>query len=165
MTMGNEETAMTAITVRTITLGIGAPHPLTAITLGRAGAFLRKAQVAMEQAGYLVQTTRIATRPLLGDLADWDGAAIVEYAARLQTLCDAEGMAFCSLGPAPADVPTFPLSRLSLLPEILVSHPALNATVQLASVAHAVRYEAAQPTAEVMRQLAAYDNGMPNFRF
>ena len=50
---------MTAITVRTITLGIGAPHPLTAVTLGRAGAFLRKAQAAMEQAGYLVQTTHV----------------------------------------------------------------------------------------------------------
>ncbi|HEY7341777.1 MAG TPA: DUF711 family protein [Ktedonobacterales bacterium] len=156
---------MTAITVRTITLGIGAPHPLTAVTLGRAGAFLRKAQAAMEQAGYLVQTTRIATRPLLADLADWDDAAIVEYAAQLQTLCDAEGIAFCSLGPAPVDAPEFPLGRLALLPEILVSHPALNATVQLASVAYGVRYEAAQPTAEVMHRLAAFDNGMPNFRF
>jgi uncharacterized protein (UPF0210 family) len=156
---------MTAITVRTITLGIGAVHPLTAVTLGRAGAFLRKTQAAMEQAGYLVQTTRIATRPLLADLADWGDTAIIDYAANLQLLCDAEGIAFCSLGPAPADVPEFPLDRLGMLAEILAPHPALNATVQLASVAHGVRYDAARPTAEVMHRLAAYDNGMPNFRF
>src|SRR5690349_15792115 len=133
MAIGARRRAMTAITVRTITLGIGAPHPLTAVTLGRASAFLRKAQAAMEQAGYLVQTTRIATRPLLTDLADWDDAAIVGYAAQLQTLCDAEGIAFCSLGPAPANAPEFPLERLALLPEMLVPHSALNATVQLAS--------------------------------
>ncbi|HEU5347563.1 MAG TPA: DUF711 family protein [Ktedonobacterales bacterium] len=156
---------MAPIIVRTITLGIGAAHPLDAASLTRAGAFLRQAQTAMEQAGYTVQTTRIATRPLLADLADWDNAAVVGYAASLQAMCAAEGIAFCSLGPAPADDPSFPLARLALLPDILVPHPALNAAVQLASVANGVRYEAAQPTAGVMRALAAHDGGMVNFRF
>lgn len=156
---------MTSIIIRTITLGIGAAHPLEPETLSRAAAFLRQAQAAMEQAGYVVQTTRIATRPLLADLADWDDAAVIDYAARLQAMCAAEDIAFCSLGPAPADVPAFPLDRLALLPEILAPHPALNATVQLASAAHGVRYEAAQATAEAMRALASHDGGRSNFRF
>lgn len=156
---------MAPIIVRTITLGIGAAHPLDEATVARAGAFLRQAQTAMEQAGYIVQTTRLATRPLFTDLAEWDGAAITEYAAALQGMCAAEGIAFCSLGPVEADQPRFPLERLALLPEVLASHPALNATVQLASAAHGVRYAAAHPTAEVMRTLATFDGGMANFRF
>jgi uncharacterized protein len=156
---------MTPIIVRTITLGIGAAHPLDAATLARASAFLRQTQATMEQASYTVQTTRIATRPLFADLAAWDDADIVKYAADVQEMCAAEGIAFCSLGPAPADQPTFPLERLALLPEILAPHPALNATVQLASTEYGVRYEAALPTAEVMHALATYDGGMVNFRF
>lgn len=151
--------------VRTITLGIGMAHPLNAASLTWASAFLRLAQREMEQAGYTVQTTRIATRPLLADLADWDDAAIVQYASSLQAMCETEGIAFCSLGPAPADDPTFPLARLTLLPEILAPHPALNATAQLASAAYGVRYEAALPIAQVMHTLAAHDGGMVNFRF
>ena len=156
---------MAPMIVRTITLGVGAPHPLPAAALARAARFLRGAQAGMEQAGHTVQTTRIATRPLLADLADWDDAAIVRYAATLQAHCDAEGIAFCSLGPAAADAPDFPLDRLALLPEIIAPNAALNATVQLASVANGVRYEAALPTAQVMRQLAASESGMANFRF
>ena len=156
---------MTPTIVRTITLGVGAPHPLPAAALGRAARFLRGAHAEMEQAGYTVQTTRIATRPLFTDLADWDDVAIVAYAAELQARCEAEGIAFCSLGPAPADAPEFPLDRLALLPEIVAPHAALNASVQLATVGNGVRYEAARPTAAVIRQLATHDNGMANFRF
>ena len=156
---------MTPTIVRTITLGVGAPHPLPAAGLARAARFLRGAHAEMEQAGYTVQTTRIATRPLFTDLADWDDVAIVAYAAELQARCEAEGIAFCSLGPAPADAPDFPLDRLALLPEIIAPHAALNASVQLATVGNGVRYEAARPTAAVIRQLATHDNGMANFRF
>ena len=156
---------MTPTIVRTITLGVGAPHPLPAAALARAARFLRGAHAEMEQAGYTVQTTRIATRPLFTDLADWDDVAIVAYAAELQARCEAEGIAFCSLGPAPADAPEFPLDRLALLPEIVAPHAALNASVQLATVGNGVRYEAARPTAAVIRQLAMHDNGMANFRF
>ena len=156
---------MAPIIVRTITLGVGAPHPLPAATLARAATFLRDAQAELERAGCTVQTTRIATRPLFIDLADWDDAAIVRYAAELQARCEAEGIAFCSLGPAPADTPDFPLDRLALLPEVIAPNAALNASVQLASVAHGVRYEAALPTAEVIRRLATAEDGMANFRF
>ena len=156
---------MTPTIVRTITLGVGAPHPLPAAALGRAARFLRGAHAEMEQAGYTVQTTRIATRPLFTDLADWDDVAIVAYAAELQARCEAEGIAFCSLGPAPADAPDFPLDRLALLPEIIAPHAALNASVQLATIGNGVRYEAARPTAAVIRQLATHDSGMANFRF
>ncbi|MGZ3681850.1 MAG: DUF711 family protein, partial [Ktedonobacterales bacterium] len=65
-----------AVTIRTITLGIGDPHPLSAEAIGQAGSFLRQARGAVEAAGYVIQTTRIATRPVLEDLAALDDAAV-----------------------------------------------------------------------------------------
>lgn len=152
-------------TIRTITLGLGEPHPLSEAAIQRAAALLGAAQRQAEAAGYTVQTTRIATRPLIEDLAAADDAAIEAYAQALQGYCDAHGIAYCSLGPAPADDPGFPLERIALLPRLLAPHAALNATVQLASAAHGVRYEAALPAARAMRDLAERGGGKANFRF
>ena len=153
------------VTIRTITLAVGDPHPLTGDAFARAGDFLRRAQEAVEAAGYTLQTTRIATRPVLGDLAALDDAAVAIYAGDVQRWCEAEGIGFCSLGPAPADDPAFPVERIGLLPQLLLSNEALNASVQLASERYGVRHEALLPTAQVMGALAKVQGGEVNFRF
>lgn len=154
-----------AVTIRTITLSIGDAHPLDAAAIARAGSFLRQARSAAEEAGYTLQTTRIATRPVLEDLAALDDAAIVIYAADLQRWCEAEGIGFCSLGPVPADDPAFPVERIGLLPQLLLPNEALSASVQLASERYGVRFDALPPTAGVMRALAEVQGGEVNFRF
>lgn len=151
--------------IRTITVGIGDPHPLSEATLDRAAAMLATARERTAQAGYELQTTRIATRPLLTDLQQWDDAAILQYTARLQAMCAAREIAYCSLGPAPADDPTFPLARIALLPALLADAPALNATVQLASPERPPRFAAALAAAEAMADLAERTAGDGNFRF
>lgn len=151
--------------IRTITLGIGDPHPLDAATLDRAAAFLVEARERATAAGYEVQTTRIATRPLLAGLAEWEDAALLDYAARLQAMCATREIAYCSLGPAPADEPTFPLARVKLLPAMLADAPALSATVQLASAGKPPHFAAALATAQAMRELAERSAGEANFRF
>lgn len=156
------------VTIRTITLSIGDAHPLAEEQIARAAEFLQNAQAATEATGYTVQTVRIATRPLLADMADMAGvndAAIERYAARLQEWCAESEIAYCSLGTAPADDPAFPVERIALLPRLLAPHEALNATVQLGSAANGVRYEAALPTALAMRALAEHGDGDANFRF
>lgn len=152
--------------IRTITLGISSPHPLDEAIMDRAAAFLATARErATTATGYELQTTRVATRPLLIDLAAWDDTALREYAARLQGMCAARNIDYCSLGPAPADDPAFPLARIALLPDLLADAPALNATVQLASPAHGPRFAAALATAQAMRDLADRTAGEANFRF
>ncbi|WIG58883.1 MAG: hypothetical protein OJF49_001630 [Ktedonobacterales bacterium] len=166
MVTSAEATTALARTIRTITLGIAERHPLDERTVARAGTFLREAQAAAEVAGYSVQTTRIATRPLLADMGERTDAEIVAYVAALQGYCDVHGITFCSLGPVPADDPVFATERIALLPELLLPHEAMSATVQLASLAHGVRYAAALPTARVIRALAEGGvNGEANFRF
>ena len=152
-------------TIRAITLFIGDAHPLDGAVFARAAAFQRQAQARAEAAGYVVQTTRIATRPLLEDLGDWDDAALLAYAADLQRICEEEGTPFVSLGPAPAWDPNFPLERLPLLVDLLGPHPALNATAQVAWGEHPPRYPAALAAARVMRGLADASAGEANFRF
>lgn len=152
-------------TIRTITLGIAEPHPLGADTIARAAAFLGRARAEAEAAGYEVQTTRIATRPLLADMANEDDAAVLAYADRLQGDCDANEIGFLSLGLAPADDPAFPLERIALLPQVLIEREALNATVQLATVERGVRDAAALPAVLAMRELGGYSSGDANFRF
>jgi uncharacterized protein (UPF0210 family) len=151
--------------IRTITLAIGDPHPLGEETIERAATFLREAQAQAEAAGYTVQTTRIATRPLLEDMAAADDARIVEYARLLQNQCEARGLAFCSLGPAPAATVDFPVERIALLPRLLAQSACLNATVQLATSELAPCFDAALATALAMRELAARGGADANFRF
>lgn len=153
-------------TIRAITVFIGDAHPLDGAALARAAAFLRLAQASAEADGYIVQTTRIATRPLLEDLGAWDDVALLTYAADLQRLCEVEQIGYLSLGPAPAWDPSFALERLTpLLVNLLTPHPALNATVQIAWGEHPPRYAAALATAQIMRALAEASAGEANFRF
>ena len=58
------------------------------------------------------------------------------------------------------------LDRLDLLADILVSTSALSGTVQLATIEHGLRQEAALPTAFVIKRLAQEtEEGQGNFRF
>lgn len=151
--------------IRAITVFIGDTHPLDGAAIARAAAFLRSAQASASIAGYAVQTTRIATRPLFEDLRAWEDARLLAYADELQRLCEVEELGYLSLGPAPAWDADFPLARLGLLVELLAPRPALNATAQIAWGEHAPRYAAALPIAEVMRGLAEASAGDANFRF
>ena len=152
-------------TIRTMTLGVGEPHPLGEQTLRRAAEILGRAQAAGERAGFVVQTTRIATRPLLEDMAGASDEELMDYAEAIQRLCDAYEIAYCSLGPAPAaENPQFPLERIALLPRLIAPHASLSATVQLAT-RDGMRYDGALPTAEAMWALAQQSSGEANFRF
>jgi uncharacterized protein (UPF0210 family) len=151
--------------IRAITLSLGVPHPLGAATLTQAASFLRGAQARAEAQGHIVQTTRVAARPILQDLEGYSTAELSSYARELNAQCEAEGLAFVSLGPAPAHQPGFPLERLSTLIDILAPNPALNATVQIAYGGDAPRDAATLAAARIMASLAEDGAGEINFRF
>ena len=161
----SEEPAGTGVTIRAITLGLGAAHPLDVGMLTRAADILQRTQRMAEAAGYSVQTTRIATHPLLEEMADAAEDALLTYAADLQTICERAGIGYLSLGPAPADDPAFSLALLARIPRLIAPYATLNAAVQLASEAHGVRYDATLAVAQVMRELAERSAGEANFRF
>jgi uncharacterized protein (UPF0210 family) len=152
--------------VRTITLGLADPHPLSATTIQHANAILQQASTRFQEAGYEVQTVRLSTRSIFEDLANWSPASLINYTHELQKMLDDVSLNFCSLGTAPAAHPDFALERLDYVADLLGQAPALNATVLLATLEHGVRTEAALPTAQVIQRLAREtDEGFGNFRF
>lgn len=152
--------------IRTITLGLAEPHPLTAKVIEQSAAILQNASARYADEGYEVQTVRLSTRPVFDDLADWSSTALIDYVRELQRMLDDAGVGFCSLGPAQAARPGFPLERIGLIADMLAATSALNATVQLATREDGMRAEAASAAARVMRRLAhETEEGFGNFRF
>jgi uncharacterized protein (UPF0210 family) len=152
--------------IRTITLGIAEPHPLMPVVIERAAVMLEHATARYVEAGYEVQTTRLSTRPIFDDLADWSPAALLKYVQELQRMLDDAGLSFCSLGTAQAARLDFPLERIDPVADLLASTSALNASVKLADSEYGLRAEAALPIARVMKQLAhETEEGFGNFRF
>ncbi len=152
--------------IRTITLGLADAHPLTSEAIQRATKLLKDASARYTEAGYEVQTARLSTRSMFDDLAGRSSTAIINYVQELQRMLDDVGISFCSLGTAHAARPDFPLERIGLIADILAPTSALNATVQLATIKHGLRSEAALAAAEVMKRLAHETaEGFGNFRF
>lgn len=154
------------VRIRTITVGIGEPHPLSDTALDRAAKLLRRAETLLREAGFELQTQRLSTRPLFMDRLHARDSEIVNYVNGLQERCEARQIAYLSLGPLLVDDPTMTLERLKLLPEMLLPNAALNASVQLASTANGARRDAAVPTARVVQALAqGTPEGIGNMRF
>ncbi len=152
--------------IRTITLGLAEPHPISAASITQASTILHDANARFADAGYEVQTLRLSTRPLFDDLGDWPAARRLAYTQSLQKMLNDAKISFCSLGTVQAARPTEPLEYIEQVADILANTPALNMTVLLASVEHGLREEAALPIARVMQRLAQETaEGFGNFRF
>ncbi len=157
---------MSSTPIRTVTLGMARAHPLRREDIERAATILRLAEQRYAEAGYEVQTLRISTRSLFDDLPERSPAALLAYVREVQQMLDDVGIAFCSLGPAMAARPDFPLERIETIADLLAATSALNATVQLALPGVGLRQETALPAARVIERLAQEtEEGFGNFRF
>ena len=152
--------------VRTITLGLADPHPLSSATIAHARDVLQSARTRYTDAGYEVQTVRLSTRPVLDDLVGWSPPSILAYASELQRMLDDVDITYCSLGTVFASRPDFPLAQLELVADLLLATDIISMTVHLATSEHGLRFEAAPPIARIIQRLA-YETleGFGNFRF
>ncbi len=136
------------VPIRTLTLGVAEPHPLSKDVVAASAEALRRAEAACRDAGHEVQTLRLSTRPIFGDMEP-----TAAYARDLQAMLDDAGISYCSLGPATFGVET--------IPDLLIGNDALNCTVRLDG-----NTAAAGAAAEVMLRLAnETEEGFGNFRF
>lgn len=136
------------VPIRTLTLGVAEPHPLTGEVVAKAAESLRRAEKACRDAGREVQTLRLSTRPVFRDMTPTPA-----YARDLQAMLDDAGVGYCSLGPA--------IDGVEIIPDLLAGNDALNCTVRLDG-----NTAAARPAAEVMLRLAnETEEGFGNFRF
>jgi hypothetical protein len=145
--------------IRAITVLADVAPPLDADALRRCGSFAASARRAYEEAGFVVQTTRLALGGFPSRMpSPWadDPAA---RAAELETACQEQGFEYVSLGP-------FGPALLPLVPEILRRTTSTFATAHIVDPATGhIDGRAVAGAAEVMRRAAQLEAGFGNLRF
>jgi uncharacterized protein len=149
--------------IRTLTAGVTATRPGELATFEAAIGFLAAARRAFEDAGYEVQTTRIATTPLHRVLdAQQRRQSIVELQA-LDRMAQ-EANVLVSIGPVKMDDQSDG-SLAGWADELVRATRVISFSVNVASAGHVLAAGAAS-AAHVMTVLArSQPDGVANFRF
>ncbi|CAB9527480.1 Uncharacterised ACR (DUF711) (Partial), partial [Seminavis robusta] len=124
--------------------------------ISQASALLETLQTELTQAGYEVQTVRIATNPFGEWLSHDDMETAKARLCCLNQLLDINGIAFCAVGPAQS------IAEIESLCAVIVEtspYVSCSATVAAGDVV------AARAAAHCMRHIAGMANGLGNFRF
>lgn len=149
--------------IRSITYFCDPDSPLDPACVSTAGEFVQAARAAYRQAGYEVQTVRIATPPFPRLLPELTPAAAVDLAGQAETLALKQGFEYVSLGPA---LPVFPVSY-ALIPEMLAATQSVFCSGSLTrSASGEIDLPAIRASAAVIHACAPLEaDGFANLRF
>lgn len=149
--------------IRSITYFCNPRLPLRAEVLQEAGAFLRLARTAYQEAGYEVQTTRLATTPF----PEWVGEAglstLPRVAHEVEMLTGQLEIGYVSLGPASPQVPR----SYEVIPEAIAATKSafFGGTITNARK-HLLDMDAVRRCASIIARCAPIEpNGFANLRF
>ncbi len=136
--------------IRSVTCFVNAGDPTgQASAVAAAGRLAREARIALEDAGFPVQTTRLATQPLSHLPAN-----PVELARELWAQCAEASFDYLSLGPVLAEAPGTDLSLLGAIPGLIQETENVFASVLVATRDEGPNLEAIRRSAAVMREIA-----------
>ena len=142
--------------IRSITVFCQPGFPPNRLLLQQLGIFAGHARKLYEQAGYEVESLRLATPPFVSFLSPEN---LVEAALTLAIETQAEGFEYISLGPVPADRPDL----LQSIPRVRAQTQNVFFSTQLTTPNHEVSLPAAQAAARLICQLAQVEpNGFAN---
>jgi len=148
--------------IRSITYFLNPGWPADLRRLADAATFLEAARKAYEQAGYDVQTTRLATPPfaqLLGAGRIQDGPDLARQFSK--AIADL-GIGYASLGPALMDLP----DSYAVIPDAIAASENIFFSGEMASTEKGISLAAVQACAEVIVRTAPLEpNGFANLRF
>jgi uncharacterized protein (UPF0210 family) len=147
--------------IRSVTCFVNAGEPSTqAAAVRAAGKLARETRDALEEAGFPVQTTRLATQPLSHLPGD-----PLQLATELWAQSAEAGFEYLALGPVLADAPQADLSRLEAIPGLIRGTEAVFAGVLVARKGQGYHLEAIRRTAQIVREIAhTSDLGFGNLR-
>jgi len=145
--------------IRSITYFCDPGFPVNQLMLQKAGIFMRHARQAYENAGYVVQTTRLATSPFPHWLDDQNSLL---GAQTLQLAAHGEGFDYVSIGPALPDN----LTSYAACGEILKDTNSIFVSGKITTSNGEISLEAIHACAEVIKQAADLEaDGFANLRF
>lgn len=148
--------------IRSITCFLHPGWPFEARHLQRGSAFIAAARPAFESAGYVVQTTRLATPPFPQLLPTLNVAELLKLAQRLEGAAADLGFDYVSLGPALPELP----ESYRLIPNLLAETANVFLAGQLIDAGRGVSLEAVRLCAQVIHQAARLTaDGFANLRF
>lgn len=148
--------------IRSITYFFNPEWPLNEDKLEAAGEFLKAAQPAFEQAGYTVQTARLATTPFPHILPELSVDALKEFALGLEEAAAAQGFNYIALGPALIKQP----DSYGLIPEVLKHTENTFFSAEMGTAKDGVSLPAVRACAEIIEKLGPIDpNGFANLYF
>ncbi|QRN83234.1 DUF711 family protein [Chloroflexota bacterium] len=145
--------------IRSITVFLHPHWPISELALQKAGIFAQHAQKVLQDAGYEVQTIRLATPAWHTWLVPEDYAQMV---TTLGFLAHAEGFEYISLGPATTEK----LESYAVIPELLPKSSNAFFSGHLTTPEGQISLPAVKACAQVIHQSAPVEkNGFANLRF
>ncbi len=148
--------------IRSITSFYHPVGPKADQTLENVARLSSAAQRRYQEAGYEVQTTRLATTPFPIALNVFTPDAAVEYAQKIQSQAQARGFAYVSLGPA---LPDYPESYALILP-MLSATSSVFLTAEIANQADGVLLKYVKSCGMIIKEASAITaDGFTNLRF
>ena len=148
--------------VRSVTYFLNSGWPLDEDALNRAGDLLAAARSDLENAGYEVETGRLATVPFPEILPSSDSAAVVHLAQTLESAAASRGYDYVSIGSA---LPAAPESY-GVIPDVLAATENVFASGVIGSQEEGISLPAVRACAQVIRRAATIDaNGFGNLYF
>ena len=148
--------------IRSITYFCNPGWPLDRKKLDAAGKFLARAKVAYEEAGYEVQTTRLATIPFLQILGADKIGETPKLAVQLAEQIRHFKIAYASLGPAQPEV----LESYTIIPEALAAAPEVFFSGVMADARFGISFPALEACAGVIARCSSITpDGFANLRF
>jgi len=148
--------------IRSVTVFADPGWPVKEAVLAQAGQLAAQAKQLFEEAGYPVQTTRLATPPFPRLFAGLDEGEMVAAAQMLEATAAAQGFAYIALGPAGFDQP----EMYALIPDMIAATENVFFSAHMAVSGKGISYPAVQACAEIIARLAPQDpNGFANLYF
>ena len=148
--------------IRSITYFCNPGYPLDEKKLRTAGLFTAEAKKAFEDAGFEVQTMRLATVPFPRLLGAGKINETPRLAERLAAVLPEAGIAYAALGPAQPDIP----ASYGVIPEAIAVSKNIFFSAILAAPRIGISLPAVHACARVIARTATLEpNGFANLQF
>jgi uncharacterized protein len=153
-----------SVRIRTITAGVAVSGPDDVAAIDRALARLRRVRKRVEEAGFEVQTIRVATTPLLASLDEGKRRPAIGALEKFDAAAAAE-KALLSIGPV-LTADRFDPDLGAWAAELVRRTQQISFSVAVASAERGVHRSAIRSAAQVISNLSRVDvSGTANFRF
>lgn len=151
--------------IRSVTAFIPLNWPFDEGSIAGIARFLTDARLRLSEAGFEVQTVRLATPPFLDVIGDPDTRVLLEFGHTLEDMANKHHIDFVSIGPVVATTPLALLMPIHALPQLIAETEKIFSGVLFAADNSGINLAAAQAFARTVHQVAhSTPNGFGNLR-